>query len=411
MKGKGNYKNSKFSGFLRYSGNKMSDEERNAFEKELQKDPFAEEAAEGFESVTPNTASKDMAYLQKRLKIRTTGMRNFPYYRIAASVAVLMVISTIYFIVERDRTVKNPAVKAIQSEPLEIAENKPISEPAVKDKPPETTGQSAEKKSVQSAVVKIRTETSKEAGNIEDLKIAAAPAKDLTPEIKVNAAEGYAAARQVSAPLSVRATSKSASGIQIKGQVFSSEDNLPVPGASVFIKGTSIGVVTDKGGNFNITLPDSDNRTLVASFIGMKSKDFEAKADTQLRVRLDPSVSALSEMVTVGYGAGKAVSKKEDDASGYIPPQPVNGQLNFDRYIEKNLKRPDTTTSGQRVVVVVSFIVRTDGRVDSIGVVRSPGKLFSDEAIRLIKSGPSWNPAKKNGIITEDKVRVRILFR
>ena len=248
-------------------------------------------------------ASSDLTHLQKRLKTRTTGRRNFIYYRIAASVAVLMVISTIYFLVERDKTGKHLTDIAPKTEQMEIAENKPIREPAVKDKVSEKSASLAEKRSVKSAEIQIRTETSKEAGNAEELKIETAPVKDTIPEIKVKAAEGYAAARQVAAPLAVMTKEKNSSGIRAKGQVFSSEDNMPVPGANVFIKGTNNGVVTDAGGNFNITIPDSDRRILVANFIGMKSKEFEVKPDTQLRVRLDPSVSALSEVVVIGYGS------------------------------------------------------------------------------------------------------------
>ena len=49
---------------------KMTGRERNAFERELQKDPFAEEASEGFASVTPEEVSEDIADLQKQLKRR-----------------------------------------------------------------------------------------------------------------------------------------------------------------------------------------------------------------------------------------------------------------------------------------------------------------------------------------------------
>ena len=143
----------------------------------------------------------------------------------------------------------------------------------------------------------------------------------------------------------------------------------------------------------------------------MESKEFEAKRDSQVQVKLDPSISALSEVVVVGYGTKKAKSEKEDVSTGYAPPSPVNGKLNFDKYIKENQHRPDTITTGQRAVVVISFLVRINGSIDSIRIVSSPGKIFSDEAIRLIKSGPSWKPAEDNGKPIEDEVRIRIVFR
>jgi TonB family protein len=125
------------------------------------------------------------------------------------------------------------------------------------------------------------------------------------------------------------------------------------------------------------------------------------------QVMFDTSVSALDEVVVVGYG----VSSKKDEETGYIAPQPVTGRAAFDKYIEENIQRPDTITEGQRVVVVINFTVLSDGKLDSIKIIRSPGKTFSDEAIRLIKSGPNWKPAEENGKAIDDEVRLRIIFR
>jgi TonB family protein len=61
--------------------------------------------------------------------------------------------------------------------------------------------------------------------------------------------------------------------------------------------------------------------------------------------------------------------------------------------------------------VVLSFTVTLNGNLANIKVVRSPGKSFSDEAIRLLQSGPGWKPASENGAIIEDEVRVRIVFK
>ena len=102
--------------------------------------------------------------------------------------------------------------------------------------------------------------------------------------------------------------------------------------------------------------------------------------------------------------------EKEDTIPGYTPPLPVNGRIHFDKYMQDNIRRPDTTTAGQSVVVVLNFLVTTDGKIDSIIVVRSPGKIFSDEAIRMIKEGPEWKPAVKNGKTINDEVRIRIIF-
>ena len=78
-----NYRNKKkdLPDFLRYSRGEMTGKERNAFERELQKDPFAEEAMEGLASISPDEASKDISNLKKRLKTRISKRQKFIIYR------------------------------------------------------------------------------------------------------------------------------------------------------------------------------------------------------------------------------------------------------------------------------------------------------------------------------------------
>ena len=116
------------------------------------------------------------------------------------------------------------------------------------------------------------------------------------------------------------------------------------------------------------------------------------------------------EITIVGYGK-KARQDETGAIENYSPPAPMNGKRDFERYIRRNIQRPDTLSPGQTEIVVVNFVVRNDGSIDSIIVMTSSGKAFSDEAIRLIKSGPAWKPAEKDGNIIEDSVRLSITFR
>ena len=83
--------------FLRYRKNEMSGEERNSFERDLQKDPFKEEASEGFSLISADEAEKDLSAITRRVE-RKIGRRSpVVYYRLAAAVAVLVTISVIFF--------------------------------------------------------------------------------------------------------------------------------------------------------------------------------------------------------------------------------------------------------------------------------------------------------------------------
>ena len=57
---------------------------------------------------------------------------------------------------------------------------------------------------------------------------------------------------------------------KVTGTVISEEDGLPVVGASILVKGTAVGTVTDMDGKFQLPNVPSSAKTLVISFIGMQ---------------------------------------------------------------------------------------------------------------------------------------------
>ena len=64
---------------------------------------------------------------------------------------------------------------------------------------------------------------------------------------------------------------------KVTGTVISEEDGLPVVGASVLVKGTTTGTVTDMDGKFTLTNVPSSAKTLMISFIGLRSQEVEIK--------------------------------------------------------------------------------------------------------------------------------------
>lgn len=398
--------NKKFRDFLRYRRDEMTGEEKNSFEKELQKDPFAGEAVEGFESITPEEIKNDLADLRKRIKARSSRKNRYVVYRIAASVAVLMIISSIFIVVERDRSAKQLSITQAESESLEIPFNKPLRQQNTKTGVPEKLPLTAEKRAKKTIETKATTE--KTNAPIKDEAYNMAEAEKISEISEDNLRDEKKAANMaLPSPVAIKVTGKNAGEKFVSGKVISADDNLPVAGATISVKGKRNRVLTDTGGNFSIALPDTGKQTLVANYIGMQSKEFDARTDSQLQVKLQPDINSLSEVVVTGYGNARS----GDIQNGYVQPQPVNGRSDFNKYIRENIRRPDSATAGQRVVVVLSFLVHPDGSLDSLKIIKSPGKLFSDEAIRLIKSGPEWKPALENGKPLEDMVTIRIVFR
>jgi TonB-linked SusC/RagA family outer membrane protein len=98
----------------------------------------------------------------------------------------------------------------------------------------------------------------------------------------------------------------------LKGKVTSSEDGSGIPGASIVVAGTTVGTITNSDGNFSITAP-ANAKTLKVSFVGMKSQDVQIGAKTEFNIKLESEVTALDEVVAVGYG-----SQKKSDLTGAI---------------------------------------------------------------------------------------------
>ncbi|HEX3386172.1 MAG TPA: mucoidy inhibitor MuiA family protein, partial [Mucilaginibacter sp.] len=85
------------------------------------------------------------------------------------------------------------------------------------------------------------------------------------------------------------------------GRIIGGDDGQPIIGATVKVKGTSIGAVTDVNGNYSIQIPDNA-QSLVISYIGYQSKNV-AVGPEMGNIRLDPASSALNEVVVTGYSS------------------------------------------------------------------------------------------------------------
>jgi TonB-linked SusC/RagA family outer membrane protein len=98
-----------------------------------------------------------------------------------------------------------------------------------------------------------------------------------------------------------------AQDISVSGKVVSSEDNETLPGVTVIIKGTSQGTVTDLNGEFRIDVPSRES-VLVFSSVGFVQQEVVVGDRTSFNVSLAPDITALQEIVVVGYGEQKKVN-------------------------------------------------------------------------------------------------------
>ncbi len=93
--------------------------------------------------------------------------------------------------------------------------------------------------------------------------------------------------------------------IEVRGKV-KDEKGDPIAGVTVSIEGGKGGVSTDSGGNFSITV--SDNAILIFSSVGYKTITVSLKGRTSIEVTMHAEVSALNDVVVVGYGTQKKIN-------------------------------------------------------------------------------------------------------
>jgi len=110
---------------------------------------------------------------------------------------------------------------------------------------------------------------------------------------------------------------------EITGTVYAQEDNAPLPGANVNIKGTAIGTITDANGAYSINC--STNDILVFSFVGYETLEVIITDQTVIDLTMSADVANLSDVVVIGYGTIKkshvsgSISKVRNDDLGKIP--------------------------------------------------------------------------------------------
>tara|TARA_R100001143_G_C3361063_1_gene135834 strand:+ start:17679 stop:20750 length:3072 start_codon:yes stop_codon:yes gene_type:complete len=97
-----------------------------------------------------------------------------------------------------------------------------------------------------------------------------------------------------------------AQSITVTGTVISSDNNEPVPFATVIIKGTSTGTTTDLDGNYTLSNVPED-AVLVFSYVGMLRQEIPVNGRTEINVTLEVDEIGLEAIVVIGYGTSRSL--------------------------------------------------------------------------------------------------------
>ncbi len=211
---------------------------------------------------------------------------------------------------------------------------------------------------------------------------------------------------------------------KLSGTVVEAErKNVPVMGASVLIKGTTMGTLTDMDGKFTLSVKKGD--VIQVSFVGYQTQSVVVKDESPLTILMRDDVQPMEEMVVVGYTPKEEVKYTKVEVEETEGPQEKvifqvveempefpGGMGEAMKFLAKNIKYPVAAQQAKiEGRVIVQFVVERDGSISDIHTVRSVSPELDAEAIRVVSLMPKWKPGKQRGKAVAVKYTMPIMFR
>ncbi|WP_010179703.1 SusC/RagA family TonB-linked outer membrane protein [Aquimarina agarilytica] len=172
--------------------------------------------------------------------------------------------------------------------------------------------------------------------------------------------------------------------ITVRGTVKSADDNTPIPSAAIYSKGQpDIGVASDFDGNFSIELNEK-NGILVVSSLGFKTKEVSYTGNQVLEINLNTDLSALEEVVLIGYGT----AKKGDLTSAIAPVENIATLVsrpvtNFTDFLQGNTPGVTVLQNGGDPTSPAKVVIRGLSSVNS----------SSESVLTIVDGVPYYGPA------------------
>jgi CarboxypepD_reg-like domain/Gram-negative bacterial TonB protein C-terminal len=188
----------------------------------------------------------------------------------------------------------------------------------------------------------------------------------------------------------------------IRGKVLA-ENQEALPGVALQIKNQLLGVSTDSQGNFVIPNVRKGDEISISS-VGFEEKRLTVNDSIIAPIVLKENTQALSEVVvTATHDKPKMMTQEVS---------PKNGWKKYRNYLENAAKAYIAQNpQASRGRVRLSFVVNSTGDLtDFKGINKADAPLF-EEAVRIIKTGDSWEPGLRNGQKVPDKINMTIDFK
>ena len=199
------------------------------------------------------------------------------------------------------------------------------------------------------------------------------------------------------------------------------ENGKPLPGVTVVIKGSMLGVATDAEGRFEIVSPEG--KTLVFTYVGRKTQEvaFDAgKSDVKVvmpveNVELNPLVAADVESIlnqAADSTKDEVVSVWQDEFFKVVEDMPQFTDGNIFDYLAQHVRYPEEAEkNGIGGMVYVQFVIDTTGKVVEPKVIKSVSPELDAEALRVVSGMPAWKPGMQRGKPVRVSFTLPVIFK
>lgn len=199
------------------------------------------------------------------------------------------------------------------------------------------------------------------------------------------------------------------------------ENGKPLPGVTVVIKGSMLGVATDAEGRFEIVSPEG--KTLVFTYVGRKTQEVAFDAGTiDIKVvmpvedvELNPLVAADVESIlnqAADSTKDEVVSVWQDEFFKVVEDMPQFTDGNIFDYLAQHVRYPEEAEkNGIGGMVYVQFVIDTTGKVVEPKVIRGVSPELDAEALRVVSEMPAWKPGMQRGKPVRVSFTLPVIFK
>lgn len=371
--------------FKSYLENRMTNKERNAFEKKLQKNPFEAEALEGFELGSAKNIQKDLKELKE--KIHPQKQKNVKRYWAAAATFLLLVSTSLIWVQLNNQA---PVRELTEAKPIEnkstTAEKQPkITEPN-ENKTLEDEGNNVvenlnpepekENISTQKAIV-----TNNDSEKIESADI-------LTDEAEIS--------ETIFLETEPQTETLQEKNSSLRGVSSEIDSNFAVTVAGIEKQKNTETISTT---NFAYKVNEiSEIQAQNKSEAAEKLQEFQFVANENNQNQVQPSATAPREK------SGNRIFAEDSKAT------PVLGIIEFENYIDSSAI---LSTNFKRNKATVKLIIEINelGETTRFQNLNKTDSLLFEHTKQIILNGPKWNPEIKNGVAISSEIELKIVFR